>query len=68
MVLKTFCLGASMRGSEGVQLFFGHKGIAIDAIVEALVEEVRPGDVVITLGAGHINQVCGALLERLGAA
>lgn len=41
---------------------------SLDEIVEALAGEVQPGDVVITLGAGNINQVCRGLLDRLESA
>ena len=35
-------------------------------VVEALVERVRPGDLVLTTGAGDVTQVGPALLDRLG--
>jgi UDP-N-acetylmuramate--alanine ligase len=37
----------------------------LDAAVEHLVRTGRPGDLVVTLGAGDVNRVCAALLERL---
>ncbi|MEX2503471.1 MAG: UDP-N-acetylmuramate--L-alanine ligase [Egicoccus sp.] len=37
-------------------------------VVEALVEHVRPGDLVLTTGAGDVTQVGPALLARLGRA
>jgi len=49
----------------------GHRsavGVAdLDAATAHLAEFVRPGDLVITLGAGDVNRVCGALAERLRA-
>ncbi len=48
----------------------GHRGTwAVDSLEEAaerLAAEVREGDLVITLGAGTVNQVCGLLAEHLG--
>ncbi len=48
----------------------GHRSLAtvesLDEALAHLVEEARPGDVVITLGAGDVNRLCGALAERLG--
>jgi UDP-N-acetylmuramate--alanine ligase len=47
----------------------GHKEASFhpthEAVVEALLERVRPGDMVITLGAGDIWKVGRMLLERL---
>jgi UDP-N-acetylmuramate--alanine ligase len=40
---------------------------SLDGAVEHLAGHVRPGDIVITLGAGDVNRVCGALAERLRA-
>jgi len=37
----------------------------LDAAVALLASSVSAGDVVITLGAGHVNQVCTLLLEAL---
>ncbi len=49
----------------------GHRSVAVvadlDMAVEHLTRVVRPGDLVITLGAGDVNRVCGALAERLRA-
>jgi len=49
----------------------GHRsavGVAdLDGAVDHLAEFVRPGDIVVTLGAGDVNRVCGALAERLRA-
>ncbi|MFA9428935.1 UDP-N-acetylmuramate--L-alanine ligase [Egicoccus sp. AB-alg2] len=36
-------------------------------VVDALVEQVRPGDLVLTTGAGDVTQVGPALLARLGS-
>jgi UDP-N-acetylmuramate-alanine ligase len=38
---------------------------SLDEAVDHLSTFVRSGDVVITLGAGHVNRCCGALLERM---
>ena len=38
-----------------------------EAATDLLAGEVRPGDVVITLGAGNVNSICEPLLSRLGA-
>ncbi len=50
----------------------GHRGtVAVASLEDAtawLEREVRPGDIVITLGAGDVNKVCGALLAARGAA
>jgi UDP-N-acetylmuramate--alanine ligase len=47
----------------------GHRSaVAVESLDEAvdhLSTFVRSGDVVITLGAGHVNRCCGALLERM---
>ena len=49
----------------------GHRGVvgveSLDAAVNHLAHVVRPGDVVITLGAGDVNRVCAPLAARLGA-
>ena len=50
----------------------GHRSVVgvdtLDAATEHLAGYVRPGDIVITLGAGDVNRVCGALAERMRAA
>lgn len=47
----------------------GHRGtVAVDSLeaaAEHLASEVSPGDVVITLGAGTVNQVCDLLAAKL---
>ncbi len=47
----------------------GHRSVFpapdLAAAVSHLAEMVRPGDVVITLGAGNVNQVCGGLAAAL---
>jgi UDP-N-acetylmuramate--alanine ligase len=47
----------------------GHRGVSVvdslDEAVERLAADARSGDVVITLGAGNVNQVCGGLAARL---
>ncbi|MCP5112575.1 MAG: UDP-N-acetylmuramate--L-alanine ligase [bacterium] len=48
---------------------FGHRGVffagALDDGVEAVLAEARPGDVILTLGAGTVSQVGDKLLKRL---
>jgi UDP-N-acetylmuramate--alanine ligase len=50
----------------------GHRSVhavdSLDQAVEHLVQTGREGDIVLTLGAGDVNRVCGDLLERLGGA
>ncbi len=47
----------------------GHRSVVgvadLDGAVEHLAGFVRPGDIVITLGAGDVNRVCGGLAVRL---
>ncbi len=49
----------------------GHKAVkyiaAFDDIANYVAEIVEPGDMVVTLGAGNINQVCGLVGEKLKA-
>jgi UDP-N-acetylmuramate--alanine ligase len=49
----------------------GHRGVqavsSLDEAVELVAGLAQPGDVVVTLGAGNVNEVCDPLLERLGS-
>jgi UDP-N-acetylmuramate--alanine ligase len=49
----------------------GHRGARavadLDEATHWLTENVKPGDIVITLGAGNVNSVCGALASALRA-
>ena len=49
----------------------GHRSVLgvtdLESATEHLVGYVRPGDIVITLGAGDVNRVCGMLADRLRA-
>jgi UDP-N-acetylmuramate--alanine ligase len=40
---------------------------SLDAATAELTDRVAAGDLVVTLGAGNVNEVCGALLERLAS-
>lgn len=50
----------------------GHRDVThagdLDAVLEAIVDRVEPGDVVITLGAGNITTLGARVLERLKGA
>jgi UDP-N-acetylmuramate--alanine ligase len=50
---------------------FGHRGAEYagsnDAGVEAIVEGVEPGDMILTLGAGSVSQLGDKILEKLNA-
>jgi UDP-N-acetylmuramate--alanine ligase len=50
---------------------FGHRGAdyagSNDAGVEAIVEGVEPGDMILTLGAGSVSQLGDKILEKLNA-
>jgi len=54
--------------AQGV-LEHGHKSVvyqgALDAAAEYVAEIAEPGDMVVTLGAGNVNQVCEMVAERL---
>jgi UDP-N-acetylmuramate--alanine ligase len=65
-----------IEGASGEALYlgikgYGHKDVAympgLDGLPAALAEEARPGDVVITLGAGDVWKAGVKLLELLGA-
>ena len=47
----------------------GHRGVTVvedlSGATAHLAQEVEPGDIVITLGAGNVNQVCAPLAEAL---
>lgn len=49
---------------------FGHRSVqaaeSLENALSQLQDEVRPGDVVITLGAGTVNRLCGELAAALG--
>ncbi len=55
--------GIAERGHRGVQAV-----ASVDEAVDVLEALVRPGDLVITLGAGDVNRACGLLAARLGRA
>jgi UDP-N-acetylmuramate--alanine ligase len=40
---------------------------SVQAGVEALVQDAREGDVILTMGAGNVSQAAGMVLERLEA-
>ncbi len=50
----------------------GHRSVqtarSLDHALELLVDTVRPGDVVITLGAGDVNRLCASLAAHLSDA
>lgn len=47
----------------------GHKATyfrsSLESVSDLLVEITEPGDMVVTLGAGNVNQVCGLLASKL---
>lgn len=56
--------------SVGARLVsYGHRSVhvvdALDDATKHLFDEAQPGDVIITLGAGDVNRVCGDLAEAL---
>lgn len=57
--------------AEGIRAA-GHRSVRavedLDAALEHLVGVVRPGDLVLTLGAGDVNRICVPLADRLRAA
>lgn len=54
--------------AQGV-LEHGHKSVAyrgsLDAAADYVTEIAEPGDMVVTLGAGNVNQVCQKVAEKL---
>ncbi len=55
---------------DGLQGHGHRSAVTVESLEEAvdhLADEVEDGDVVITLGAGHVNRCCQALLDRLQA-
>jgi UDP-N-acetylmuramate--alanine ligase len=56
--------------AEGLRAH-GHRSVFsaadLDSAVDHLAETVSEGDIVITLGAGNVNQVCEGLAKRLRA-
>lgn len=77
LVLPVYAAGeAPIEGASQEALVLGltdrgHRGAvaaaSVDHAVEMLAEMVRPGDVVLTLGAGDVNRVCAALAGRLSS-
>jgi UDP-N-acetylmuramate--alanine ligase len=51
------------KARQGVEVGTGH---ALEEIVEGLSRELAPGDVLVTLGAGDIQKVCDAFIQRTG--
>jgi UDP-N-acetylmuramate--alanine ligase len=57
---EAFTVALRERGQRGVTAVAD-----LDAAVAELLRRVQPGDVVITLGAGNVNEVCNGLLSAL---
>jgi UDP-N-acetylmuramate--alanine ligase len=59
----------SMQISEDMRRR-GHRGVvgvaSLDEAREHILEIAEEGDLVITLGAGHVNSICEPLLQQLG--
>jgi len=57
------------RLAEGIRAH-GHRQVqavgSLDEALATLVADTRPGDLVVTLGAGDVNRLCPRLLEALG--
>ena len=52
--------------AEGLRTHGQRSVVAVEDLDEAvkhLREEMKPGDIVITLGAGNVNRICDDLLE-----
>lgn len=54
-------LAACVRGEGGAAIAFPD----LDAVVEYTARRVRPGDVVVTMGAGNVDEVARGLAARL---
>ena len=61
--------GATGEALAGGIVKHGHKSVAyrasLDEVSEYVAEIVEPGDMVVTLGAGNVNQVCSLLADKL---
>ena len=61
--------GISNEALAGRIHHFGHRDVRVMSSLEdctqLLMKELQPNDVVITLGAGNVNQVCSSLTDRL---
>ena len=48
---------------------FGHRDtrpmVSLEQCCTVLLEELQPSDIVITLGAGNVNQICQQLVDTL---
>lgn len=58
-------LAGSLRDRGLMVTRTGPAGAAVDRVVAAIDDAARPGDVLITMGAGHIEQVRDALSRQL---
>ncbi|RLB73742.1 MAG: UDP-N-acetylmuramate--L-alanine ligase [Deltaproteobacteria bacterium] len=75
VVTEVYAAGeAPIEGATGDALAqgiieHGHKAVkyrtSLEEVAEYVAEVVEPGDMVITLGAGNVNQVCPLLAEKL---
>lgn len=76
LVLPVYAAGeAPIEGASQAALVQGiadrgHRAVqavgSVDEAVDVLAAMVRPGDLVVTLGAGDVNRACGLLAARLG--
>jgi UDP-N-acetylmuramate--alanine ligase len=61
--------GATGEALAGGIVKHGHKSVvyraSLEEVSEYVAETVEPGDMVVTLGAGNVNQVCSLLAEKL---
>jgi len=62
--------GVDHRSLAASLAHHGHRSVEaaedLEGAVNHLLDHARPGDVIITLGAGDVNRVCGELAHALG--